>query len=106
MSTLPPFVGYIAGVKYTDREEWEKAARDAGFRRNKGRTGDWRVGLPVRFKMLDGEWVDGQVWCKSERNGFVWLALDNGKYAEVPTGAWGPAKATGRDGSAEGRVAA
>jgi hypothetical protein len=81
------FRGVIGGVTYTDRAAFEKAARDAGHRLGNNRTGDWRVGLPVRIRFEDGTVVAGQVWAKGPepRCGYVWVALDNGRYAQVFT---------------------
>jgi hypothetical protein len=87
------FKGVIAGVTYTDPAEFEKAARACGYRLGMGRTGDWRVGTPVRIR-FDGptrngyathEYVEGQVWAKGASRGTVWVALDDGRYARVWT---------------------
>lgn len=79
------FRGMIAGVAYSDRAEFERAARDAGHRRGKDRTGDWRVGMPVSIRLDDGTMALGQVWAKGphEGCGWVWVALDSGLYARV-----------------------
>jgi hypothetical protein len=77
----------VSGVEYTDREAFEKAARDAGHRLGNNRTGDWRVGHPVRLLLDDGTKVNGQVWAKGStpRCAWVWVALDTGHYARVYT---------------------
>lgn len=78
------FRGMILGVEYVDRQEFEDAARAAGWRIGPtDRTGDWKVGLPVRFKTDGGEVLHGQVWSKGDRRGTVIVALDGGKYARV-----------------------
>lgn len=81
------FKGMVAGVTYSDRAEFEKAARDAGHRLGQNRTGDWRVGMPVSVRFDDGTVVLGQVWAKGAQKGcgWVWVALDNGRYARVYT---------------------
>lgn len=93
------FRGMLDGVEYTDRAEFEKAARDAGWRSGmSNRTGDVRVGHPVSVRLRAkteiphrtpplGDPVLGQVWAKGPepRCGYVWLALDNGKYAKLWT---------------------
>jgi hypothetical protein len=96
------FIGTVAGVTYTDPAAWEKAARDMGYRRTRGRTGDWRVGMAVRVRLDDGAAVEGQVWAKGPMKGQVWVALNDGAYALLVT-------RTGevqREGERVGRVAA
>jgi hypothetical protein len=80
------FRGMILGVAYDDRDEFEKAARGAGFRMGlNGRTGDWKVGLPIRFKSDDGTVIDGQVWSKGYTRGTVVAAFSDGRYARINT---------------------
>lgn len=102
------FTGVIAGVTYADRDAFEKAARDCGYRLGKGRTGDWRVGTPVRIRLGDdGAYVEGQVWAKGDLKGSVWVALDDGRYARVWTGHGSATILAGRGQDEEiGRVAA
>lgn len=104
------FKGIIGGVTYTDRAAFENAARDAGHRLGADRTGDWRVGLPVRIRLDDGTVIEGQVWAKGDRPrcGWVWVALDSGQYARVWTGT-GAAQlydGRGRPTDVKGKVAA
>jgi hypothetical protein len=79
------FTGTVAGVTYTDPAAWEKAARDMGYRRTRGRTGDWRVGMAMRVQLNDGTAPEGQVWAEGPTKGRVWVALDSGVYVLVST---------------------
>jgi hypothetical protein len=112
------FRGVVSGVEYTDRAAFEKAARDAGHRLGNNRTGDWRVGHPVRVRFRDerpdrlmtdyGDPIDGQVWCKGATRGHVIVALDGGRWARVypGTGSVEEIDALGHTLSATGKVAA
>ena len=83
MSTIA-FKGVIAGIAYDDPAEFEKAAIACGYRLGMGRTGDWRVGTPVRIRFGE-DYVEGQVWAKGDVRGYLWVALDDGRYAKVST---------------------
>jgi hypothetical protein len=76
------FRGVVGGVTYTDPALFEQAARGLGYHRN-GRRTSWRLGTPVRITLEDGTKVDGQVWAKAAGRGYVWVALDNGRYVAV-----------------------
>lgn len=104
---MSSFKGMIFGVEYTDRAEFEKAARDAGWRSGmSNRTGDWKVSLPVHFTTDAGERLAGQVWAKGSDKGTVVLALEDGHYARVRTdsGSGGLVDGQGNRLAVSGRV--
>ena len=83
--TKTRFRGVVGGIEYDDPGLFETAARNLGFRRNKERGTDWKVGAPIAVRLTDGTRVEGQVWCRSETANYVWVALDNGTYVAVNT---------------------
>lgn len=107
MSTA--FKGVVGGVEYTDRGEFEQAARDLGYRLGSGRTGDWRVGTAVQIRYTDGTTVVGQVWAKGPERGTIWLALIDGKFVLAHTATGNVFAATpsgGKMATCVGKVAA
>ncbi|TCJ23036.1 hypothetical protein [Nocardioides jejuensis] len=77
------FHGTLLGVEYTDPAEFEKAAKANGFQN--GRKDDtWKLGTDVVLTIND-EKIRGQIWCRAQTRGYVWVALDNGKYVAINT---------------------
>lgn len=81
------FRATVLGVEYTDRDEYEKAARSLGYTRGQRgrsnrRASDWKPGTEVRVQLEAGGTARGQVWAKAEK-GWVWLALDDRTFAKV-----------------------
>lgn len=82
------FRGSLLGVEYDDPATFEKVARGLGWRPGQGRSGtSWREGTEVRVTLTTphhgpGQ-VRGQVWCRHEQRGYVWLALEDGRYVST-----------------------
>lgn len=104
-TTATKFAGTVGGITYTDRDEFERTARALGFRDGGARADSWKLGTPVCVTLADGERVHGQVWAQSEMRGYMWVALDNGRYVAVHTGS-GTAYKAPRSSERVGQVAA
>lgn len=76
------FRGSLFGVTYDDPATFERVARANGFRPGQGMTRgrSWLPGTEVRVTFEDEEPRRGQVWCRHEWRGHVWLALEDGTY--------------------------
>lgn len=76
------FKGTVGGVTYTDRSDFEQAARGLGYTRS-GRKKTAKIGTEVSVRLGDAPAVRGQVWSRADRDGFYWLALDDGTYVAL-----------------------
>jgi hypothetical protein len=81
------FRGVVGGVTYTEPALFERSARARGYlgMGKRQRVLKWKIGTPVGVKYSDGTRVEGQVWSRSDKSEYVWVALDDGTYALVST---------------------
>lgn len=81
MTSTTGFKGTVGGVTYTDRKQFEKAARGLGYRRGMGnRSSKAKLGTEVQVRLGDAEAVAGQIWSQADADGFYWVALSDGTY--------------------------
>lgn len=98
------FRGRLAGVTYTDRGLFEETARAMGRLPLGGQTRiEWKPGIEVAVQIGE-EVVRGQVWARTPRRGYVWIALDGGRFVALNT-RYGGVYAQPADGTSIGRVA-
>lgn len=78
------FRGRLAGVIYTDRALFETTAMSMGLTSDRERRPEWKPGIEVAVT-IDGETLTGQVWARCPERGYVWVALDGGRFVALNT---------------------